>query len=399
MSIEGNAAHLVQTKDSFVVVLVDGDGAKFRDEFLRDPEKGGEEAATTLRKSIQEYMKKTSPHADETLVIARIFASFTDLGRSLRTEGVVNAENDISIFAEHFTNACAEFDFVNVGKGKENADYKVRKMLSYFLRNFQCRKIFFVGCHDAGYIHDLREHTRDVEAENRIVLVETTPAEPGFATLDLPIERFERVFRSTPFANETKRHSVSTSVRSEITSIFPTTPKSHHAPQMTRTYANVGGSHHVDIDLNKPDEQKPKSIRCNREFQRIDPTIREHRGVGDGLTYKKKKDSIHPRPFCNGFYLAGKCNKTDCAMEHNIELTPGEIAVHRFKARTGLCSSGPACRSYDCMLSHHCPFGQTCGKGACKFKASRWGDLHYSAAQLQIVQVLTNSEVETGLTM
>ncbi len=56
-----------------------------------------------------------------------------------------------------------------------------------------------------------------------------------------------------------------------------------------------------------------------------------------------------------------------------------EIAIHRYRARTRRCSSGPFCRNYDCYLSHHCPAGDRCRKGSdCSFFAADDGDLHYS---------------------
>lgn len=105
-------------------------------------------------------------------------------------------------FAEQFTNSSADFDFVNVGRGKENADMKMRKMVKFYFNNVQCKKILFAGCHDTGYLHDVKEICEMDGAKDRLVLVETTPAEAGFAQLGLPIISFESVFRSAPLGNE-----------------------------------------------------------------------------------------------------------------------------------------------------------------------------------------------------
>ena len=72
------------------------------------------------------------------------------------------------------------------------------------MKNFQCKKIFFAGCHDNGYLHELREHVGDPDAKERIVLLETTPSEPGFVTLGFSMIRLDTIFRSEPLGNERK---------------------------------------------------------------------------------------------------------------------------------------------------------------------------------------------------
>lgn len=75
-------------------------------------------------------------------------------------------------------------------------------MFNFCYNNIQCRKIFFAGCHDTGYIHDLEEKGGTEESKRRIVLLETTPAEPQFRQLGFPITHFDKVFRSKSLDNE-----------------------------------------------------------------------------------------------------------------------------------------------------------------------------------------------------
>ncbi|KAI1801937.1 hypothetical protein F4811DRAFT_563599 [Daldinia bambusicola] len=195
-------------KDSFVVVLIDGDGAKFHDQFLRDPESGAERAALQLKHAVREYLRDSGGSQDDIPILVRVYANLNDLSKSLRLSRIIEYDDDMRLFAERFTNSRADFDFVNVGKGKENADSKIRRMLNHYHRNVQCKKIFLAGCcHDNGYLHDLRDYTGT--KEDRLVLLETTPAEPAFRNLGFPITRFDDVFRSEPLGNETK-HNFST---------------------------------------------------------------------------------------------------------------------------------------------------------------------------------------------
>lgn len=63
--------------------------------------------------------------------------------------------------------------------------------------------VFIACCHDSGYLHDLRQYAG--AGDCKIRLIETTPAEPIFRSLEFPILRFDSVFRSEPLNNETKR--------------------------------------------------------------------------------------------------------------------------------------------------------------------------------------------------
>jgi len=137
----------------FVVVLIDGDGAKFTEELLQSQDKGGAEAAFRLNKAVREYVAATDPELceDDTPVVVKIWANLGGLTNALHKDGSVKTRFQMSEFAEHFSRSRAEFDFINVGRGKENADMKMRRMFSFYHNNVQCRKIIFAGCHDAGY--------------------------------------------------------------------------------------------------------------------------------------------------------------------------------------------------------------------------------------------------------
>lgn len=190
-----------------MAVLVDGDGAKFIDELLQFPESGGAEAARRLTDAIRLYLSQTNPKLseDDTPILVNIRANLADLARVLHNQGSIRATGQMLSFARDFSKTHAEFNFVDVGKGKENADNKMRRMLNFYHNNIQCKKIIFAGCHDTGYVHDLEEKRGHEDAHQRLVLLETTSAEPQFRKLGLPITRFDTVFRTEPLANENKQ--------------------------------------------------------------------------------------------------------------------------------------------------------------------------------------------------
>ena len=82
-------------------MLIDGDGAKFLDYLIANPTSGAAEAAQRLRQGVRDFLKDTTLGAEDLSVLARVVAT-------------------------HFTNSRAEFNFVDVGPGKENAHSKMR---------------------------------------------------------------------------------------------------------------------------------------------------------------------------------------------------------------------------------------------------------------------------------
>lgn len=117
----------MQNKDPYVAVLVDGDGAIFGDSFLEDPTTGATEAAQKLKQDVRKHLRLSWPDISEDVpIFARVFASLHALATALMSSGVTGADDMFFDFTERFTNSCAEFDFINVGRGKENADSKMR---------------------------------------------------------------------------------------------------------------------------------------------------------------------------------------------------------------------------------------------------------------------------------
>ncbi|KAJ5096920.1 hypothetical protein N7456_007641 [Penicillium angulare] len=186
----GDSQKIVTSRNNFVVVLVDGDGALFLDELLEKPREGANEAARRLSHNVKISLRDSGVDTDKVTVIVRIFANLNDLAKTLCLTNVITARSDLNTFAEQFTVSRGEFDFINVGPD----------MLDHYHNNFQCKRIFFAGCHDNGYVNELQKYTSDPD---RIVLIETTPAQPTFKDL-LPfaITRFDNIFRSTSLTGE-----------------------------------------------------------------------------------------------------------------------------------------------------------------------------------------------------
>lgn len=99
---------------------------------LRDHEQGAAKAAWKLKEAVKE-----AGFGHDIPILVRVYANIDDLAKSLRMSGVIEFEDHLRKFAEQFTNTYADCDFINVGKGKENADSKIR---SEFLRRYEYEK-------------------------------------------------------------------------------------------------------------------------------------------------------------------------------------------------------------------------------------------------------------------
>ncbi|KAJ5477009.1 hypothetical protein N7539_007153 [Penicillium diatomitis] len=117
-------AEVRRLNDINVVVLVDGDGAKFLDTLLSSPD-GAAEASRRLTKAVRTFLQDSPYSSEDVPILVRIYANLKDLATALQKNKVIPFERDLHRFAEQFTNSRAEFEFINVGPGKENADSKM----------------------------------------------------------------------------------------------------------------------------------------------------------------------------------------------------------------------------------------------------------------------------------
>ncbi|KAI0427835.1 hypothetical protein F5Y09DRAFT_314940 [Xylaria sp. FL1042] len=185
-----------QERKPFVLVIVDGDGYIFKDEFLHQNAEGGSKAAQHLNNVIKKSLQgKGLEHCD---VMVRIYANLVNLSKILSKYGLATADKrSLSPFVANFNRSYGLMDFVDAGELKENADFKIRALLNLYADNLQCKHIYFAACHDVGYLSEVTRFRGD---RNRVTLIRS----PGllfhdqFLKLDLGIEELPGVFRTVP---------------------------------------------------------------------------------------------------------------------------------------------------------------------------------------------------------
>lgn len=116
-------------------MLVDGNGALFREKLLKEKDGyGAHEASREIIQAVRKNIYGSASRADITIVV-RVFADLDGLSKIMFESGITYRYG-MPNFAEQFNVTRGEFDFVDVGAGKENA---ARKMASKFHGIFTSR--------------------------------------------------------------------------------------------------------------------------------------------------------------------------------------------------------------------------------------------------------------------
>ncbi|TGJ87091.1 hypothetical protein E0Z10_g1659 [Xylaria hypoxylon] len=219
-------------RNPFVLVIVDGDGYIFKDDFLHQGADGGSQAAQHLNNVIKKSLQgKGLEHCD---VMIRIYANLANLSRILSKYGLATPDKrSLSPFVANFNRSYGLMDFVDAGELKENADFKIRALLNLYADNFQCKHIYFAACHDVGYLSELTRFRGD---RKRFTLIRSSGLlfHDQFHRLDLGVEEFSGVFRTIPL-DSTILHTKPNSSADLIRTTPPTGPSATANPTYQAT--------------------------------------------------------------------------------------------------------------------------------------------------------------------
>lgn len=117
---------VMQARDPFILVLIDGDGMIFDDRLIKKGEAGGKESASSLWNHTRDYVHDVVPDlAAEYKIVVRIYANLKGLGDVCHRASILENPATIENFARGFTGSKQLFDFVDVGIGKDRADEKI----------------------------------------------------------------------------------------------------------------------------------------------------------------------------------------------------------------------------------------------------------------------------------
>lgn len=391
-------------------MIIDGDGAKFRDEYFRAGDNGGGQAAQQLKTQIKLQLQDTylDTAIDNWTILVFFYANMDGLAKTLASRRILNTWTDLQKFASGFGRANSLFSFVDVGYGKDKADHKCQAMLKSMLHATSCRHVFFGPCLDNGYLNLLEEYKHDTLKRGKLTLVATEPAGAGFVSLGFNIVAFPTVFRSEPMNSVSTRYPASPSSHtSHDIGIQPFPP----APGLTlgpgqyamseagsngsansvsngSGSANGGSTWAVTAKLsNGPiidiySKQKPLPKLRYALFNAANMRVDERLPAADPMALRSLESKARAQGcnFCNYYHLTGSCDKNgSCEYQHEAKLSQSERLALWHKSRGIVCSDQQWCESPYCLSGHHCKNvydGRPCIWGTrCFFRDSHEADV------------------------
>ncbi|CZT43008.1 uncharacterized protein RSE6_02983 [Rhynchosporium secalis] len=185
----------------FMLVLIDADAQTnlFRDEYLTRGMDGGHAAADVLKEKVQEHLVNglgASVEKTKALpIMIKAFANLEGLSNYCVKSQRLRSQDALSKFWAGFSRSSALVDFIDVGRGKEEADSKLREVLAFYINNPLCTHIMLMCCHDAGYIPVLRPYSVKSMLSQKITLISTGGILPSIAALNFRSTKiFEPLF-------------------------------------------------------------------------------------------------------------------------------------------------------------------------------------------------------------
>lgn len=151
---------------------------------------------------VRQYLQPFVKDAETVGVVVKAYANLTGLAQACVKNGKLKVATLLSQFVIGFNRRYPLFDFVDVGPGKEEADNKLRGIVStspthelmlltnvfaglldFFVPNPQCQHIILGCCHDQGYVPFLRKFHKGPSGSEKITLLQAGPMTWGMASL------------------------------------------------------------------------------------------------------------------------------------------------------------------------------------------------------------------------
>lgn len=404
-----------QDREPFVVVLLDGEGIIFRDDFLQLGEQGGRNAAKQLWTTLEAYVAETFPGVSSPKIMTKIYLNVKGFGEMCARNGITSEPTTINDFIRGFNESLSFFEIVDIGAGKNKAHDKIRgwcgvlasvgdiswlilllrflESLKLYLYNCHCHQIF-LGCPSTtDYSRFLQDILTDGDLTGRISLVEGLPFEKEMEAVkeSYRVTSFPDIFRTVKMIapwNAPWRGTLATASRSVLTP-SPTQQFQQTSAPLSRTSTNTNLSGagaplsastatQDPIDFQPVARSKassstpPRTVERNKYGQRVDRF--DFKAINRDELNRLKKLKL-----CNYYFLLGECpNEENCYHDHDRKLTRQELHTLSAIARMTPCRFGLDCSDPDCIYGHRCPQSEpgkkTCFRGeSCRFETLAHG--------------------------
>ncbi|KAG6183152.1 hypothetical protein E4U48_004491 [Claviceps purpurea] len=352
----------IRNKNAYVLVVIDGDGLLFRDQWIEQGLEGGRRAALALQDAVR---ARCGEHADGVEVVAKVVANVDGLAKILDRD-----VSDIRGFALGFTQAKASFDFIIVGPENGCTPAKVKETVKWHSRNYNCKHVLMGISHDPSYTSFLDGIALDEDQCERLTVLEGLSAQTadvpsnikraslgnelfrtdGHSDRDAPIWPLG-AWATVPRACNPARSVTSTSTRRSYADVanstlrspppLPPSPKTSLVPP--KPIARPVQVRYQQVPPQRPD--------WNPGPRGLDEPIAVSVSVMESV--KRRRDS---EKLCNNHFLRGPCTKgARCYFVHNYSPSKEEIDAIAVLARQNPCVNGQACKAKACIYGHHHP--------------------------------------------
>ncbi|PYH91703.1 hypothetical protein BO71DRAFT_358836 [Aspergillus ellipticus CBS 707.79] len=369
----------IMDREPFIVVLLDGAGIVFRDEFLLKGEEGGRIAVRKLSSALESYVTSHFPSLELPKIITKMYVNLKGLSETCVRGGITTDPSLIGEFARGFNSSHPLFDLVDVGAGMDSAHDKIGEAFKLNLFNCHCHQIFLGCSDDSAYSRLLEDAAGDIDLIGRVSLIEGTPFSKDLdaCKASFRVTQFPEIFRNTkltPIWGPWKAV-----VASNPRSLLTPSPTQHTAVPLSRTSTNTSTNdastslsslsvrHPSPWDFrvvrSKPAVSvQPRTVERNRYGQRVDRL--DFKSVPRDEMSRIKKLKL-----CNLYYLLGECAVDNCQHDHSRKLTKSELLTLTAIARLTPCRFGLECDDPDCTYGHRCPHTEP-GKKDCYWGSS-----------------------------
>ncbi|KAF1995051.1 hypothetical protein P154DRAFT_581187 [Amniculicola lignicola CBS 123094] len=197
-----------QARRPFALVLIDADadGFLFQDKFITRRAQGGEALADELLVRIRDYLRPHFEDFESIDVLVRVYCNLEGMANYLVRDGRVRNLGQLRAFSTGFCGRIPNFDWVDVGVGKEGSTgRKIRENLAFYTANTHLRHAI-VACSP----EDLPASLLTTLPLEKITLIESFPLPPSLTTLPLHITKMPSLFTPPPPPRSPKARGRST---------------------------------------------------------------------------------------------------------------------------------------------------------------------------------------------
>ncbi|OJJ37532.1 hypothetical protein ASPWEDRAFT_39231 [Aspergillus wentii DTO 134E9] len=363
----------IMDREPFVIVLLDGDGLIFMDDFLQQGEQGGQNAATQLSTALEDYISSNFPSITTPKIMTKIYANVKGLSDLCVKGGIINEPTLLDDFVRGFNGTVPLFDLVDIGAGNDKAHDKIGEVFQVYLYNCHCHQIFLGCSNDSEYAEILEDTLEDRDLIGRVSLIEGIPFEKDleFLKSSYRVTKFPKIFRNTKIAplwapwkaavTTKPRDLLTPSPNQHVASLSRTstnTTSTTSSVPLSSTSPNASNSGDFQVVRSKTSiAAPPKTVERNRYGQRVDRL--DFRSIPRDELNRIKKLKL-----CNFYFLQGECPNDNCHHDHSRKLSKSEYHILTAIARMTPCRFGLDCDDPECMYGHRCPQSEP-GKKDC----------------------------------